>query len=91
MLRAHCFWAREEVKSKVTPTVEVKHATGELGIPHQILPLVIHSGTDVDGVTFYNGGDSDISFSWRFEDNGWQVLTVESGEVVDVELTGVMA
>ena len=80
-----------EVKSKVTPTVEVKYANGERGIPHQILPLVIHSGTDVDGVMFYNGGDSDISFSWRFEDNGWQILTVEAGEVVDMELTGVMA
>ena len=40
---------------------------------------------------FYNGGDSDISFSWRFEDNGWQILTVEADAVANAELTGVMA
>ncbi len=71
-----------ELKGKVTPAVEVKRANGQLGVPEQIFSLVTHSGTDVNGVRFYNGGDSDVAFSWCFEDERWRDVTVKAKAVV---------
>jgi hypothetical protein len=72
-----------EVNSKVTGAVEVKQANDQPGLPDQVMPLMMHTGTAIDGVKFYNGGDSDVTFSWRFEGNGWQEEMVGAGEVVD--------
>jgi hypothetical protein len=44
---------------------------------------MMHAGTAIDGVKLYNGGDSDATFSWRVEGNGWQEEMVKAGEVVD--------
>ena len=73
----------KEVRGKVVGVVEVKKADGQPGVPDHVLTLVTHSGTDIDGVKFYNGGDSDGTFSWRFEGNGWQEETVSAGEIID--------
>lgn len=47
------------------------------------MSLVTWSGTEIDGVKFYNGGDDEATFSWRFEGNGWQEETVAPGDVVE--------
>ena len=70
-----------ELKGEVTPTIEIKQVDGRRGVPDPILPLVTHSGTEVNGVKFYNGSDADVAFSWRFENADWRDVTVEARQV----------
>ena len=72
-----------EIKGHVTGALEVKQANDQPGLPDQVMPLMVHVGTAIDGMKFYNGGDSGVTFTWRFEGNGWQEEVVEAGEVVD--------
>ena len=80
-----------EAKGKVTPTVEVRQEDGRPGVPEQVLPLVVHAGTGMEGAKFYNGGYSDATFSWRFDENGWQEVTLAAGKTVEVSFQGVTA
>jgi len=72
-----------EVKSKVTGAVEVKQANGQPGLPGQVMSLVRHTGTAIDGIKFYNGGDSKAMFSWRFKGDEWQEEIIGAGECVE--------
>jgi hypothetical protein len=60
-------------------------------VPEQVLPLVVHAGTGMEGAKFYNGGYSDATFSWRFDENGWQEVTLAAGKTVEVSFQGVTA
>ncbi len=80
-----------EIKSKVTPAVEVKHEDERPGLPADVLPLVVPEGTQIEGVKFYNGGESPATFSWRPEQGDWQLVTVQSEQIVECSLQGVMA
>lgn len=69
-----------EVKSKVTPLIEVKH-DGGLGLPEGVMSLVqssVHA-------KFYNGGEALETFYWRWEGGDWKELTLNAGEGREVQ------
>ena len=58
------------------------------GIPEEVFPLLIPSGTDIGSVKFYNGGDKVASFSWKGRFDDWRDSTLVPGETVEVNLKG---
>ena len=64
-----------EVKSKVTPVLEVKHDGGN-GLPEGVVSLVQSDSL----ARFYNGGELLETFHWRWDDGDWKELTLNAGE-----------
>lgn len=73
-----------EVQGEVTPLIEIQHADTP-GHPGTLLSLVRPVLGEAGGaaVTFYNGGDAPLTFSWRLcteTAGGWQTLTLDAAE-----------
>ena len=73
-----------EVQSEVTQLLEVQHGNQQ-NHPPTLLSLVRPMlGTDKKAeATFYNGGNSPLTFSWRVrtdEATAWQTTTLDAGE-----------
>jgi hypothetical protein len=66
-----------EVQNKVTPCIEVRDENGNQRLPENLVSLVVPSVILEGQVTFYNGGEDLIPFSWK---------QAESGEEANVTL-----
>jgi hypothetical protein len=65
-----------EIGSQVTPLVEFEAGC----IPEEVLSLVRPPVTGDGEVKFYNGGDQEVTFTWRLADEEeWRELTLEAG------------
>ncbi len=74
-----------EVQSEVTQLLEIRQGNRE-NHPRTLLSLVrpLVNEEKRAEVTFYNGGDSPFTFSWRLqtdEADVWNIVTLDSGEV----------
>ena len=68
-----------EVKGKVVSALEVK-GDGGIGLPESVLSLA-QSPTKA---AFYNGGEKDAVFDWRWDGGDWQSLALRPGEKKEV-------
>ena len=55
-----------EIRSQVSPLIEVRDSDGHTCVPDSILMLVRPGvGDDAGALVIYNGSDSEVGFSWR--------------------------
>ena len=74
-----------EIRSKVTPVVEIKTDDGGFALPDGLLSLV--RTFDREMISFYNAGDAPLSFSWRAGSDKWNELMLKPGETADATAT----
>ena len=65
--------------SAVIPVVEFRRSDGAYGLPEQVVSLVIPPGPAEGSVRIHNGGDTDVTVSWRQPEAAWQDVTLPPG------------
>jgi len=72
-----------EIQSRVTPLIEVKDNADSARLPEEILSLVIPPMENNGEVLFFNGGETNATFSWRkssAKENDWIPVSLASDE-----------